>query len=69
MKICCVAEERAGEERKRSALAYFVEELLKKASGKIGKIYLFGSLARGTAREESDVDVLTSRMATKMLKI
>lgn len=60
MKICCVAEERAeaGEERKRSALAHFVEELLKKASGKIVKIYLFGSLAKGTAREESDVDVL-----------
>jgi len=60
VKICCVAEERAetGEERKRSALAHFVEELLKKASGKIVKIYLFGSLAKGTAREESDVDVL-----------
>ena len=47
-----------GEERKLSALAHFVEELLKKASGKIVKIYLFGSLAKGTAREESDVDVL-----------
>ena len=60
VKICCVAEERveAGEEQKRSALAYFVEELLKKASGKIVKIYLFGSLAKGTAKEESDVDVL-----------
>ena len=60
VKICCVAEKRAeaGEGRKRSALAYFVEELLKKASGKILKIYLFGSLAKGTAKEESDVDVL-----------
>jgi len=60
VKICCVAEERteAGEEQKRSALTYFVEELLKKASGKIVKIYLFGSLAKGTAREESDVDLL-----------
>jgi len=48
VKICCVAEERAeaGEKRKRSALAYFVEELLKKASGKIVKIYLFGSFFR-----------------------
>jgi len=55
-----VAEEgaEAGEERKRSALAHFVEELLKKASGKIVKIYLFGSLAKRTAKEESDVDVL-----------
>ena len=60
VKICCVAEARAetGEERKHSALAYFVEELLKRASGKIVKIYLFGSLAKGTAKEESDVDVL-----------
>jgi len=58
VEICCVAEARAGEERKRSALAYFVEELLKKASGKIVKIYLFGSLAKETARKESDVDVL-----------
>ncbi len=45
--------------RKLEALRVFVERLLASpAREQIGKIILFGSVARGEAREESDVDVM-----------
>ena len=47
------------EERKKNALKYFKERLLKSEVGDlIAKIVLFGSVARGEAGEESDIDVL-----------
>ncbi len=46
------------EAKKKNALAYFVDELLARAKARIVKIIVFGSFAKGTARPESDVDVL-----------
>ena len=37
---------------------YFVSELRKKFKGKILGVYLFGSIAKGTATPESDIDIL-----------
>jgi len=52
-------ERRSIEERKKNALKYFKERLLKSEAGDlIAKIVLFGSVARGEAGEESDIDVL-----------
>ncbi len=45
-------------EKKRKALESFVEVLKEKYGDKIYKIILFGSTARGEAKEESDIDVL-----------
>jgi len=45
-------------ENKRRALEFFVKVLKEKYSGRIHKIILFGSTARGEAGEESDIDVL-----------
>ena len=52
-------EKKRTEERKKNALKYFKERLLKsEARDLIAKIVLFGSVARGEAGEESDIDVL-----------
>jgi len=52
-------EKKRIEERKRNALKYFKDRLLKSEAGDlIAKIVLFGSVARGEAGEESDIDVL-----------
>ncbi|MCU4139947.1 MAG: putative nucleotidyltransferase MJ0435 [Methanophagales archaeon] len=52
-------EKKRIEERKKNALKYFKERLLKSEAGDlIAKIVLFGSVARGEAGEESDIDVL-----------
>ena len=45
-------------ERKGKALEKFVFELEKRLNDKIWGIYLFGSFAKGTAREGSDIDLL-----------
>ena len=45
-------------ERKGKALEKFVLELEKRLNDKIWGIYLFGSFAKGTAREGSDIDLL-----------
>ena len=42
----------------RNAVAGFVERVLGKYGGKVESIILFGSVARGEAREDSDVDIL-----------
>lgn len=44
--------------QKREALNYFMKLILEKARDKIGKIIVFGSLARGKADKDSDIDVL-----------
>jgi len=46
------------DERKREALEEFIFELKKRLGDKIWGIYLFGSLAKGKANEESDIDLL-----------
>ncbi len=46
------------EEKKREALKKFVAMLEERLADKIWGIYLFGSLAKGTVTEESDIDVL-----------
>ena len=46
-------------EKKKKALDRFSRHLLSSPGGKsVGKIILFGSLTRGEAKTESDVDVL-----------
>jgi len=45
-------------ERKGKSLEKFVLELEKRLNDKIWSIYLFGSFAKGTAREGSDIDLL-----------
>ena len=40
------------------ALNEFVNELKEKYGNKVEEIVVFGSYARGTAREDSDIDVL-----------
>jgi len=42
----------------RKAVDEFVERVLDKYSDRIDSIILFGSVARGEAREESDIDIL-----------
>lgn len=43
---------------KRDALKFFLDSLTAPGGkGKVGKVYLFGSLARGTASEGSDIDL------------
>ncbi|MFQ6056315.1 MAG: nucleotidyltransferase domain-containing protein, partial [Methanosarcinales archaeon] len=42
---------------KREALNYFVEEILSKAKENIIKLIVFGSLTKGSAIKESDIDV------------
>ena len=46
------------EEKKREALKKFVAMLEERLGDKIWGIYLFGSLAKGTVTEESDIDIL-----------
>jgi len=46
------------EDKKREALKKFVTKLKERLGDKIWGIYLFGSLAKGTATEESDIDIL-----------
>ena len=57
MTASCSRISLADEQRKRA-----VEEFLKKATQKYGdrirSVTLFGSVARGAAREESDIDIL-----------
>lgn len=54
-------------DKKKEALKYFVERLLSgQLKDHIAKIVLFGSVAKGTAKRDSDVDVLI--FATKMLE-
>ncbi len=45
-------------ENKRKALEEFVRELKEKYGGRVKRIILFGSVARGDFQEESDIDVL-----------
>ncbi len=45
-------------EIRERALKEFVSALRKRHSGKIARIIVFGSYARGEAVEESDIDVL-----------
>ncbi len=40
-----------------SEIAQFFRECLKEKGLKIDKVILFGSRARGTATEESDIDI------------
>ena len=42
----------------RRALDEFIRELKKKHDNRIDEILIFGSYARGDAREDSDIDVL-----------
>jgi len=42
----------------RKAVDEFVERVLDKYSDRIDSIILFGSVARGEAKEESDIDIL-----------
>ena len=45
--------------RKEAALRRFVQKLMgSKVSGSIAGLFLFGSVAKGEAREESDIDLL-----------
>ena len=45
--------------KKQKALAFFLKELLKgEAKSSIAKIVLFGSLLKGEAKEDSDIDLL-----------
>lgn len=44
--------------QKQEALKQFVERVNDKYRGKIEKIILFGSYAKGEAREDSDIDLL-----------
>jgi predicted nucleotidyltransferase len=39
-------------------VGHFVPELRKKFKGKILGVYLFGSIDKGTATPESDIDIL-----------
>ena len=43
---------------KREAVEYFVKLLKERFGGRIKKVILFGSVARGDAEEDSDIDVL-----------
>ncbi|MGB2841621.1 MAG: nucleotidyltransferase domain-containing protein [Halobacteriota archaeon] len=45
-------------EKYKKPVEEFVRRALEKYRGKIDKIILFGSVARGEAREDSDVDIL-----------
>jgi len=44
--------------KKEAALHFFNKTLLRKIKKEIKAIYLFGSLARGSAAKDSDIDVL-----------
>ena len=45
--------------KKRDALKFFLDSLTGPGGkGKVGKVYLFGSLAKGTSREGSDIDLV-----------
>jgi predicted nucleotidyltransferase len=46
------------EKRYKKAVDEFLRRVLDRYSGKIGGIILFGSVVRGEAREDSDVDIL-----------
>ena len=46
------------QERYQRAVDEFVRRALEKYSGRIDEIILFGSVARGEAREDSDIDIL-----------
>ena len=46
------------ERKKREAAHFFVERLNERARDLLLKVILFGSVARGEAREESDIDIL-----------
>ena len=43
---------------KREAVEYFVKLLKERFGGRTKKVILFGSVARGDAEEDSDIDVL-----------
>jgi len=45
-------------EKYHTAVDEFVRRVVEKHGGKIESIILFGSVARGEAREDSDIDVL-----------
>ncbi|RLI78192.1 nucleotidyltransferase domain-containing protein [Archaeoglobales archaeon] len=45
-------------ETKKKAIERFVQELREKYRDRVNKIILFGSVARGNFREESDIDIL-----------
>jgi len=55
----------------QKAVDKFVRKVLEKHRDKIGSIILFGSVARGEAREDSDIDILliTSDDSFKMQKL
>lgn len=44
--------------KKETALKFFSKKLLKNFKQDIKAIYLFGSLARGLAQKDSDIDIL-----------
>ena len=46
------------QERYRKPIEEFVQRALKEYKNKIDSITLFGSVARGEAREDSDIDIL-----------
>jgi predicted nucleotidyltransferase len=46
------------QEKYKRPVEEFVRRALEKYGDKIDKIILFGSVARGEARDESDVDIL-----------
>ncbi|ODS40228.1 hypothetical protein BEH94_07475 [Candidatus Altiarchaeales archaeon WOR_SM1_SCG] len=50
------------------AVKEFGKELLERFGDKIESIILFGSAARGTADEESDIDILIVAKTSKSLK-
>lgn len=52
-------DEVPADEAVRRALARFLEEALEHHGDRIDRVILFGSVARGEARAESDVDLLT----------
>ena len=51
-------EEKRLEHRKRKAIEKFLVSLEKRFGDKIWEVYLFGSIAKGTAWEGSDIDLL-----------
>jgi predicted nucleotidyltransferase len=59
------------QEKYQKAMDNFVRRALEKHGDKIESIILFGSVARGEAREDSDIDILliTSEDPFKMQKL
>jgi predicted nucleotidyltransferase len=52
----------------RKAVDEFVERVLDKYSDRIDSIILFGSVARGEAKEESDIDILIKMKPTSIVE-